>query len=80
MSCESAPAELLPVGGTLETSLPTTYEHLAREDAQHYDFEVLLRSGDRSLAPSRQPDAQDREGRHPQRIGLQRRSASIVTG
>lgn len=41
MSCESAPAELLPVGGTLETFIVDYYEHLAREDAQHYDFEVL---------------------------------------
>jgi glutamate dehydrogenase len=41
MSCESAPAELLPVGGTLETFIADYYEHLAREDAQHYDFEAL---------------------------------------
>jgi glutamate dehydrogenase len=41
MSFESAPAELLPTGGTLESFIADYYEHLADEDAQEYDLEVL---------------------------------------
>ena len=41
MSFESAPAELSPLGSTLELFIADYYEHLASEDAHEYDFEVL---------------------------------------
>ncbi|MGV8897153.1 MAG: NAD-glutamate dehydrogenase [Rhodoglobus sp.] len=41
MSLESAQAEPVPDGGKLETFIADYYEHIAREDAQEYDLEVL---------------------------------------